>query len=382
MEEYLDIAGWNYPPVKFREFWEQKMQDKSKLKDISPLNFEPVQIYALFQVMISKEPNGIFSIVGGYPIDRPIWWDFFCESKIGFIHIWRTSFMLEARFLSDVKSFNLETFLNYNLKKYENEIKEKINHYEKHSIYINHYNSYKESTEHLWEEIEKLDLTVPNYERTHLVNQKKIDENRKKVEQFINNSIKLHALGKSLILNSAFCSEALVNTLIRIGAKKDLLAYRDILKKHLNSNFTDRLKSLKYYSRIFEKDVDMDSHIIKEQLKLITLRNKYVHADESSEFNRVGEVFFDGLYPLYPVPEFLPMVESIIRTYHNPSFSLIKWAFETYKNFDENIKSLISPKFHEDVFSLLKQNQLGFNEDKKIYSSIFNDNSPTFFLLK
>lgn len=56
-------------------------------------------------------------------------------------------------------------FLKDNLTKYSELVDETIGTYELHRTYINHYQSYKTTTRHLYDKIQALDLTKPEMPR-------------------------------------------------------------------------------------------------------------------------------------------------------------------------------------------------------------------------
>lgn len=157
--DYNDILAWRNKPSKFMEFISNS--DQGKVKMTSPVDIDVIKLYALLKSMISHKPNGFYDLVRiGLPLDNMIWWDYVLECDKGFIQIWRTPHVVEAMYLFD-GDFDLEIFLKVNIKKYSQEISEAIKSFEHHTIYINHYKSYQECVETLWQEISKINLTPP-----------------------------------------------------------------------------------------------------------------------------------------------------------------------------------------------------------------------------
>jgi hypothetical protein len=162
MTDYYDISNWTQKPTKFFDYIGNRDKSKLKMEFVSPLSVDTVKLYALLKSKISNQPNGFYTFVQqGLPLDNMIWWDFVLESDKGFIHIWRTTHVLEAMYYLEGESFDLNRFLHLNIAYKMEDIQSTIASFDKHTIYINHYKSYKDCVDYLWKEISKLDLEPP-----------------------------------------------------------------------------------------------------------------------------------------------------------------------------------------------------------------------------
>lgn len=373
-KDYLDIENWKDVPLKFLDF--------SKTSPIiSPIEIDVVKLYALLKCKISDQPNGSYDFFRiGLPLGNMIWWDFVLECDKGVIQIWRTPFMIQGT--CDFEGeFDLQSFLESNIKKYSAEIEQTIEQLEKHTIYINHYQSYKECVKTLWKEISSLSLVPPNSPKHHIVvSNSELDSYHKELNEFINNSIKYHALAKSLVLNAAFKVESYLNLIIRIGSRPELKMYPEVLSKFLRQDFSYRIKNLRFYTQIFQEDVDLKSDIYREVKELMTLRNKYVHYEEDTIHNKLGEIFYDRNYPLHPTEENRPAVEATKQTYLKPDLETVRKAYETSNKFVRMVESLILPQLRSRLSFVITQNPIGYNETKGIYSAVYMPNSIDFFM--
>jgi len=381
VKDYYDIKEWSNRPQKFYEYYIDKNKLQKSTIRVSPITINAVKIYSLLKRMISKHPNGLYTqLQKGQPLDNMIWWDFVLESELGFIHIWRTSSIVEAMHSVTIPEFDLNKFLQINIAKYAKNIEETKNSYDKHTVYINHYRSYKECVNYLRDEIKKLNLEIPDCPRIHVLKQSEIQTYTDNAQRFINESVKFHTLGKSLLLNAAFQIESFLNLIIRIGVTEDLKKYPDILNKHLKSSFSDKLKNLKFYSVLFNQDIDLENKKIKDSQELMTIRNKYVHFDESSKHNRIGEVFYDDDFPLMEVTKYTPAIESVLQTYYNPSIEVVEKSYITAQNFSLYVLSLVKEEYRESIEILMSKNPISYNENRKVYSSIYNESTVDFYL--
>lgn len=375
--DYSDIENWREPTDKFYKSMMQK--ENLKTNRISSVNIDVLRLYALLTSKISHQPNGFFdSVKVNKPLDNPIWWDFILESKRGFIQIWRTPFVLEANYYFEGE-FDLEFFLNANIKKYTKEIDLMILNFDRHIIYINHYQSYRNCVDTLWKEISSIDLTLPPPIQGHHSKKDEMDTYTKHVESFASNSIKYHALAKSLVLNAAFKIESFLNLIIRIGCTSELRRYPDVLAKFTKQDFQSRIKNIRFYTHIFSDEIDMGSSVYRETKELMTLRNKYVHYEEDTTHNKLGEIFYDRDYPLQPAEKNRPAVEAIIQTYHHPDMDTVRKAYETSNHFVIMIESLIENEIRDSIHFLMEQNPIGYNEMKGVYSSVHMPVSLDFF---
>ncbi|MFT3934416.1 MAG: hypothetical protein QM726_12415 [Chitinophagaceae bacterium] len=381
MTDYYDISTWANNPKKFFEYIANQGKSDLKVEFIRPLKVDTAKLYALLKSKISQQPNGFYTFVqNGQPLDNIIWWDFALECDKGFIQVWRTNHIVEAIYHFDGGDFDVNKFLHTNITKYIDDVQKMIGTFDKHTVYTNHYKSYKDCVDYLWKEILKINLEPPASPETHVVEAHLHKHYFDNIQQFLNDSIKFHTLGKSLVLNAAFEIESFLNLVIRVGSTQELKKYPDVLKKHLNNSFGDKLKNLKFYSIIFSSDVDLENQAIKDAFELMTLRNKYVHFDENSSHNKISEILFDGDFPLQPTSKEAPAVESVKQIFHRPDFKMVKKSFDTALNFVTYIQSLFLPGYKDELILLLEQNPIGYNENRKMYSSVFNQMIGDFYL--
>jgi hypothetical protein len=374
-KDIYDIENWKNIPTEFFEELKKKFEDRKSLKSYDLRNYEidHVKLYCLLKSKVSEVPNGLFTMMMDkpFPLGNIFWWDFVIESKYGFVHFYRSQSKIEVATNIDASIFDVIKFVTTNLKKFSKTIDETKKSLEIHSLYVNHYMSYWECTKNLWLEINTLTIAPEAIEKSLEDNPEQF---KASISQFISNNVKFHTYGKSILLNAAFMIEAYLTLLIRVTAKKDLKAYPDILKKHVNSNFTEKLKNLKYYSFILKTDVDLNHKAILDTLKVIELRNKYVHADLSSKINDLGTVHFDGYFPVFPAYKYSPIIENIVRVYQVPSFDTIKFAYDASSEFVRYLQSLfIEEEIVHTVNMIMMQNPIGFNQDLKVYSAIFSN---------
>ena len=378
-KNYSDIESWRNIPSNFMGNITQKNKDRTKVQMLSPVEIDVVKLYALLKCKVSNKPNGFYDVLRvGLPLDNMIWWDFVLECDKGFVQIWRTPYMIEAMYQYD-GDFDLIKFLNDNIKKYTIAISDTVQTFDRHTIYINHFKSYQECVRTLWDEISKIDLTPPVAPKFHISKGEELENYSKAMPAFTENSIKYHALAKSLVLNAAFEIESYLNLIIRVGRSKELRLYPDVLTKFLRQDFSYKIKNLRFYTRIFTEDFDLSSNEYRDAKELMTLRNKYVHFDEDSTHNKLGEILYDDDYPLHPTDADRPAVESIKQMFHKPEFEKVKNAYEVSQAFVNYLESLIYPELRDNLKFLLAQNPIGYNESSGAYSAVNNPTSIDFF---
>lgn len=367
--DFSDIQFWKDPILKFMSDLSKESTHEANF--VSSLNIDVVKLYALLTLKISQQPNGFFDLLKiNKPLDNPIWWDFVLECSKGYIQIWRTPFVIEAKYKFE-DDFDVELFFNSNIERYKVDIEQAIKNFDKHTIYINHYQSYRQCVDTLWNEISQIDLTVPETPKTHLSSENEMNKYSKDLEHFLKNSVRYHALAKSLVLNAAFKIESFLNLIIRIGSIPEMKIYPDVLSKFTKQDFQSRIKSIRFYTRILTGDIDVSGDIYRNTKELMTMRNKYVHYEEDAVHNRLGEIYYDRDYPLHPLEKNRPGIESIKKTFHHPDFETVRKAYETSNSFIKMIEDLIHPKHKEALLDLIRQNPIGYNETLGVYSSVY-----------
>ncbi len=378
LKDYSDIINWRDLPAKY---YSNIIPNKQKLKTtrISSVNIDPLKLYALLSAKISHQPNGFYDLLRiGQPLDNPIWWDFILECDKGFIQIWRTPYLLEATYYYD-GIFDLEAFLKSNIDRYEKDVEAKISSFDRHTIYINHYQSYSECVDILWRKIKEIDLTVPESPKSHLTTDAERENYTKAVEAFMQNSVSYHALAKSLVLNAAFKVESFLNLVIRVGSTTELRSYPDVLSKFLKQDFSSRVKNIGFYTQILTAEIDISGDTYRKTKELMTLRNKYVHYDEDNVHNKLDEIYYDRDYPLFQIEKSRPAIDALIKTYHQPNMDMVREAYDTSQKFVGMIQSLFINEAKENLIFLMQQNPIGYNETKGVYSSVYNPNAVDFF---
>ena len=349
----------------------KNFKDKTKRQYLR--DYDVPRLYSLFKGVLKLDPNGVYTFAqfGSLPMDNMFWWDFIIACDIGVIHIWRSISFVEIMYRVDLPDFDLDKFLNENLSNYSKEIDEAIESYDKHILYINHYESYSRCVEYLWDEVQKIDLKEPNIPDMMTIGDDfKVEEIAEDIQRFVKNAVKFHALSKSLILNSAFMVDSFVNLLYRIGAKPDVKDNPKILIKALNAEFKERITNINFYTLIFTDKIDIGTSEFRNVIELMTLRNKYVHGDETSQLNKVGETYFDRDFPLFQVDNRQEVVRNISNTYLIPDFELTKKSYESAIGFIKYIRNYIKPEIEKQVSYLMSFNPIGYNTKLKAYSAI------------
>lgn len=378
MLDYYDIETWKPGLKKYtdsisRTSKTKKKSPKFKSVDLSAEELITREVYALLNSKLDTKPNGMMTRLqrDNMPLNSLWWWDFTFESDIGSISILKGNTSFEAQLFLDDESFDIVKFLKDNLTKYSELVDETIGTYELHRTYINHYQSYKTTTRHLYDKIQALDLTKPEMPRHSDATGESVKAFVDSLQQYTLNSVEYHALGKSLLLHSAFMAETFINLLIRVGASSTIREQKHLLDLHLNSNFKTKLQNLNVLCMYTTGDVEVNSDPVKNILEVMTMRNKYVHGDESSRLNRLDDVYFDELFPLYDLDSNNIAINSIQNTYHNPPRQDVEQAYESANAFIEYVSSLIHPDAQYEIGMIMEQNPIGYNSKTYKYSVIY-----------
>lgn len=383
MKNYYDIEMWAESPTKFMDFLRNRDKYEKGVHKFEVVDVNIVKLYALLKSKVSREPNGFYSSMNyGYPIDGIIWWDFVLESDIGFIHMWRTAALLEVRYYTEIPDFNFHKFIFRNFDEYKQDINREIAGFEKHSVYINHFKSYSDCVKNLWNDIQSIDLEPPEKFTGHVIEESEVTVYQEHINRFHDNSVRFHVLGKSLVLHAAFKIEAFVNFIIRIGAYNELKQFPEVFKNQMNTAFKYKITNLRFLSHLLSNDIDLENPIIRNTLELMTIRNKYVHSDESSKYNKIGEVYFDRNYPLFEVTGCSAIVDSIKNVFHRPDYNIVTKAYKTSNDFVDYVISLMRVDMKETFLRVIDVNPIGFNEVKQIYSIISSQVNSDFLLAR
>jgi hypothetical protein len=383
-----DIRAWSPAEREYLDALQSHMDDGAGKSGPNvrwvKLDVDSCRVYALCKLFVAEQPNGFYTFVRrGMPLDNIVWWDFVLTCGDTILHIIRTAHILEARvYDTDLTSldFDPERFLTSNLSALAPVVTAQVDDFERHTVHLNHYHSYRSCAEWLWTELGSLQLDPPTPPNGHIATKEELEAYFEAEKAFVGNSHKFHVLGKSLVLHLAFMAEACLNTLFRVGAAPPLRVSAPAMKHLLRANFREKLRLVRACSIVFATDPDMANPTIKAALDLMELRNKYVHADESSLHNMLGEVRFDGDFPLHPVSGFTPGVDFALRVLHRPDRTQLAAAYNSAHDFCRYMVALVRPAYRDDMQRFLDMTQIGFNHSKGVYSSVYVDSPFTFFL--
>lgn len=376
-KDYYDIKNWHPSGVKDREYLDSLKDKKSNHKPMiqSMESYESRYIYALFDAVLNIKPNGMMTALQTIsPIDNPFWWDIVIKSDIGFLSVVRGSATLEVQAKLTESNFDFDKFFIDNLAKYSEIIETKLKEYSQLKTFINHYRSYKEITESLYNEIGNLDLTIPIMPTATMRTKKKMNDYQNSQRAYMQNSIKFHALGKSLILNSAFMVEAFITLFIRFTAGNELQKQKHLLALHLKSNFKTKLQNLHALSLVTKEDVDLSKSEVQKVLELMTLRNKYVHNDETSELNRLNDIYFDDDYPLFDY-DTNAIQDMVISMHHNPNYDTVIESYTNANKFIEYIYDLVKINDKDHLVQYMKQSRVVYNPKTYKYELVYPENT-------
>jgi len=294
------------------------------------------------------------------------------------MQVWRTPHSVEAHYHFDGGDFDVKRFFEENVKAHSKEIGELIKTYDRHTLIINHYVSYKQCVDSLWKDLNEIDLTPPHAAKTHVTSENP-NEYIEGLRSFIDNSVRYHTIAKSLVLHAAFAIESYLNLAIRIGSPIELKNYPEVLDKFLRSDFPYRIKNFGFYSNLLSGEIDPKNVAVKDAQELMTFRNKYIHFDENSDHNKLGTVLFDRDYPLHQASSDRPAVESFKQMFHVPDKKMVTKFHETFYNFVNYMKSLFPEEQRGGIEFLMDQNPIGYNENLKAYSNVYNEFALDFF---
>lgn len=376
MIDWKDIDNWhvgiaNYKRIVFDES-EEWRRSSHKIYDARDFNLDSEKLYCLLKSIVHEHPTGIYTMMlNEAPLDNLFYWDYIIEYEGWFIHIWRKNSTVEFLHNIDDDQFDIGVFFHTNLLKYKKSINAVYRKLEIHDLYINHFESYRKICKYLWDEIYDVNLDRPNiYGKTPIDSGP--DNLKLELDKFVTNSIKFHALGKSLILNAAFMAEACLNTLIRIMGHQGSKLYPKMLNKFLSMTLKDKINNLGFYTSGFHPSISSSDPEVVNILKVMTRRNKYVHSDNSSFINQLGHLRFDRSFPVFPNFEHGPLVHNIELIYHRPNFEEVALSYDYALNFVDYLFERINPQIFNYVDGVSSANPLSFNNRTKNFSLIYN----------
>jgi len=371
---YDDISQWQDGVALFVERlkqWEQERKPlvarRERLAGVSPL-----KAYALLIEFIAPRPNGFMTFIGREqkPGDNLVWWDFLMRSPQHLVSVMSGVDGLIADVHVAPEEFSAERFLSRNCERHRARIEKRIRTFERHEVYANQYYSYRRTAEWLKTELAMTSDTVPSFRGGLREDDAASAQELEDVKAYSAVAVQFHVLAKSLVINSAFVCEALVSTLLRVGALRHLLRQPESLRPLLRAPFMQRVEVLHAYTVLFERPLDLGAGPVKEVRALMETRNKLVHA-EQSEHSRLDDVFFDGDFPLYGAGSHGQIAEFYRRTFLTPSKSDALDAIAVANSFEKFVLENVRKELRNEVKLFLEQPQLGYNTVKALYSVPF-----------
>lgn len=360
---YNDLAKWTSGVERMKERLRTMGHpdglkcDRVRLERVIPLN-----VYALLVEFIADQPNGILTFLmrdGSKPAENVVWWDFVLATPNHLVAVHNGVDGLAADVHEAPAGFDIERFLVQNGERYRKRVEARVQTFERHEVYANQYYAYRHTAEWLRGELVALDASEPVLPGGVVSDDAVARREIIKLRSFGPIAMKHHVLAKSLVMNSAFTCEALVATLLRLGALPHLLQERQTLRPLLRANFMQKLEVLHAYTILFERPLDLRAPVVSRVRALMEKRNKYVHA-EQSDHTRLEDVFFDGDFPLYSGARG-QVVEFFKRTWLVPSKEEAMDALNCAENFKTFLFDAMRKENRREMEFTLDQPQLGFN---------------------
>lgn len=370
--KFENIENWTSFVPKNLQKLQKDFPHRLILKEI-----DGIKLYCLLKHFISETPSGPYTLLGSdkKPIDNFIWWDFlFLEKESNYqIWIWRTNSCIEVMHSLPTDN-DLYDFLKINLKNHAKEVDVSFNTLTKHLTYINHYHSYGNILENLWSKYSSIKIKYPTFHEGHVFIEDELEKKFKdEYTEFTTNIVEKHVTGKSIVLFSSFYIESLIATLFRIGSVVVWSHDKDVHSQIVKMGFKEKLQSISFYTPLFKGKFDLSQKIFKDVFDLMNVRNKYVHSDKTAEINRLGEVYFDEDFPVFPVHDKPFAITNFEETFSQPDDSRVLAAYELAHEFDKLIRSNLTPKYQDSIDILLHSNPIGFNTKLNVFSGLFGN---------
>ena len=219
--------------------------------------------------------------------------------------------------------------------------------------------------------LKPLKLKEPDYPRTLICTKAEQKSWARQLKAYIQNAHSQNSLAVSLVMESAYSAESLLNLFIAV-LKKPVLDNPKLLQDALYEPWKEKLQRLPLHCNRIARSADIDHPSVKGAERLFKRRNRIAHSYPDIDELCVAKIWFDNKRPILPncgpyvgyqlgIDVMLPTEQEALEC---PDLA---------EKFEEYLYSLVDDELQEEMRFFARSNPIGFSEKTRRYGIPFGE---------
>lgn len=341
-----------------------------------PKSFPEASLYALLKALFGP-PNGVMSKAikpQGDP-DAPFKYEYLLFLPDGTsISICRSWLNVEVRgFGRVIKQREIVLMLMYNLDLHKDKVAVSLDGLEVFRLVINPHARHLGMMRFFEKELKAVDSHEPQYPRSLICTKEEMRSFNKQVPAYLQNMQRQNTHAVSLIMESAYSAESLLNLFIAVLKKPLLSPNSSFLNDALHEKWRDKIERLPLHCDNITGRPDPEHPAVKAVDRVFKRRNRIAHSYPDPEDLCPAKIWFDGCIPILPnCGPYVPYQMGVDALLPRLSDALECPPIVT--EFIEYMYSLLSPPVQSEMRLFCKMNPIGFSEKTGRFAVPFGEN--------
>jgi hypothetical protein len=342
---------------------------------VLPRGFPEANVFALLRALFGP-PNGLMSKVlrkQGDP-DAPFKYEYCLDLPDGTsLSILRSWLNLEIRCLGRTAQTNeLVQMFTHNFTIHAKELSDTLGSLEVYRLLINPYSRHHGMMLSFEAELKQVEAREPDYPSSLLCTKRDERSFMKQLQAYIKTMHKQNSLATSLVTESAFVAESLLNIFIALLKKPLLSGNAKLLSKALYESWRDKIERLPLHCDHLVGTPDPDHPAVKAVERVFKRRNRIAHSYPDPDDLCAEKIWFDNCVPI------LPRCESYVL-YQMGVDGLVPSRTEALEcpalveGFVQYMFGLLHTSVREEMQMFCSANPIGFSEKTGRYGVPFGD---------
>jgi hypothetical protein len=340
-----------------------------------PKGFPEAKLFSLLKALFGP-PNGVMSLAierRGDP-DAPFKYEYvFKLPDDTSISVMRSWLNLEVHGIRrTIRQEEMVRMFTHNFTLHADKVEKALNELEIYRLVINPHARHRRMMLAFEKELKQLNVHEPDYPESMIATQQEIRRWQKQVKTYLRNMHTQNALAVSVVMESAYTAESLLNMFIAVLKKPILSSNANLLEDALREKWRDKLLRLPLHCDHMARTPDPQHPAVKGIARVFDRRNQIAHSYPDADDLCAAKIWYDNCIPILPncgpyVSYQLGVDALLPRPADALECPLLVAEFAAY------MYSLLDSPTRQEMEAFCKSNPIGFSEKTRRYGVPFGD---------
>jgi hypothetical protein len=268
-----------------------------------PKGFPEATLFSLLKALFGR-PNGVMSLAikpQGDP-DAPFKYEFVFELPDSTsISVMRSWLNVEVHGIGrTIRQAEIIRMFTYNFNLHADKVQRTLNDLETYRLVINPHARHRSMMLTFEKDLKELKVHEPEYPRRMIATQQELRRWQKQVQAYLRNMHTQNALAVSVVMESAYTAESLLNMFIALLKKSILSSNSNLLRDALLEKWRDKLLRLPLHCDHLARTPDPEHSAVKGIARVFDRRNRIAHSYPDPDDLCAAKIWYDDCIPILP----------------------------------------------------------------------------------